>query len=146
MRRQRYVVFSWRRPEREDYGFAGLVVRFLVNVAALWFSQWIIPGFDIDGAAALLFGAVIFGTINALIKPIVSMVSCLLTVLTLGLFTLIINTLMLAITAWVAGLFDLAFEVEGFLAAFFGALVISIVSVLLSSWADRHIFRKDDAW
>lgn len=146
MRRERYVAFSWRRPDREDYGLTGLVVRFLVNVAALWFSQWIIPGFDIEGAAALIFGALIFGTVNALIKPIVAMVSCLLTVLTLGLFTLIINTLMLALTAWVAGLFDLAFEVEGFLAAFFGALVISIVSVLLSTWADRNILRRDDRW
>lgn len=146
MRRQGYAWFSWRRPEREDYGVTGLVVRFLVNVAALWFSQWIIPGFDIDGAAALVFGAIIFGTINAFIKPVVAMVSCLLTVVTLGLFTLIINTLMLALTAWVAGLFDLAFEVEGFFAAFFGALVISIVSVILSSWADRNILRRDEPW
>lgn len=121
----------------------GLAVRFLVNFAALWFSQWIIPGFDIEGPLALVIGAVIFGVINAFIKPVVAMFSCLLTVLTLGLFILIINTAMLGLTAWVAGLLDLDFEVDGFLAAFFGALVISLVSLALSAWADRAILRRD---
>ena len=90
---------------------------------------------------ALIFGAVIFGTINAFLKPIVSMLSCALTCATLGLFALIINTLMLALTAWIAGLFDLAFEVDGFWAAFLGALVISLTSTILGTWADRAILR-----
>lgn len=142
MRRQGSASYwEWKPPERQDFGAWGLAVRFLVNVAALWLAQWIIPGFDIEGAGALIFGALIFGIVNALIRPVVAMFSCLLTVLTLGLFTLIINTAMLALTAWIAGWFGLEFEVEGFLAAFFGALIIAIVSTLLSRWADRNVLR-----
>lgn len=136
-----YTYWEWKPPRREDFGLWGLAARFLVNVAALWLAQWIIPGFDIEGAGALIFGALIFGIVNALIRPVVAMFSCLLTVLTLGLFTLIINTMMLALTAWIAGWFDLEFQVEGFLAAFFGALIIAIVSTVLSRWADEKVLR-----
>lgn len=140
--RQGSVFYArWRGPESEDFGALGLAVRFVINVAALWFSQLIIRGFDINSLPALLFGAIIFGTINAFLKPIVSMLSCALTCATLGVFALIINTLMLALTAWIAGVFGLAFEVDGFWAAFLGALVISLTSTILSTWADRSILR-----
>ncbi len=132
---------QWRGAEKEDFGALGLALRFVINVAALWFSQLIIRGFDIDSVPALTFGAVIFGTINAFLKPIVSMLSCALTCATLGFFALIVNTLMLALTAWIAGQFDLAFRVDGFWAAFLGALVISLTSTILSTWADRSIVR-----
>ncbi|MDE3096277.1 MAG: phage holin family protein [Chloroflexota bacterium] len=129
----------------------GLVVRFLVNVAALWVAQALVRGFAINTPGALLFGAVIFGAVNALIRPVVAMFSCLLTVLTLGLFTLVINTAMLGLTAWVAGKFGLAFHVDGFIAAFLGALVISLVSTILSHWAKANVLRPasrrpPDAW
>ena len=132
---------QWKGPEAEDFGLLGLAVRFVINVAALWFSQLIIRGFDIDSVPALIFGAIIFGTVNAFLKPVVAMLSCALTCATLGFFALIVNTIMLALTAWIAGLFDLAFEVDGFWAAFLGALVISITSTLLGTWADRAILR-----
>lgn len=132
---------QWKGPDAEDFGLLGLAVRFVINVAALWFSQQIIRGFDIGSLSALVFGAVIFGTVNAFLKPIVSMLSCALTCATLGFFALIVNTLMLALTAWIAGWFDLAFKVDGFWAAFLGALVISVTSTLLSMWADRAILR-----
>jgi putative membrane protein len=140
-RRGGVFYFDYRGPRSEDFGLFGLVVRFVINVAALWAAQALIRGFDIEGAGALLFGAVIFGVVNALIKPVVAMFSCLLTCVTLGLFTLIINTLMLALTAWIAGLFDFHFEVDGFIAAFLGALVISLISTVLSAWADRNLLR-----
>jgi putative membrane protein len=141
-RDDRTFYLEWRGPDPEDFGVPGLVVRFLVNVAALAFSQWIIRGFDIESAGALIFGAVIFGLVNAFIRPVVAIVSCPLTVLTLGLFTLVINTMMLGLTAWIAGLFDLAFHVEGFVAAFLGALVISIVSTVLSWWTRRSVLER----
>jgi len=97
---------QWKGPESEDFGALGLAVRFVINVAALWLAQFVIRGFDIDSLPALIFGAIIFGTMNAFLKPIVSMVSCALTCATLGLFALIINTAMLGLTAAVAGLFD----------------------------------------
>jgi putative membrane protein len=132
---------QWRGPEAEDFGVLGLAVRFVINVAALWFAQLIIRGFDVKSLPALIVGAAIFGTVNAFLKPIVSMLSCALTCATLGLFALIINTMMLALTAWIAGWFDLAFKVDGFRAAFLGALVISLSSTILSTWADRSILR-----
>jgi putative membrane protein len=128
-----------------DFSLLGLTVRFVINVAALYLSQLIIPGFDIESASGLIFGALIFGGVNAVVKPIVSFVSCPLTCLTLGLFLLIINAFMLALTGWIAGWFDLAFEVDGFWAALLGGLVIAVVSALLSSWADDAILGSPGA-
>ena len=130
----------------DGFGAHGLAVRFVVNVAALWLAQAVVPGFDIRGAAALIFGAVIFGVVNALVRPVVAALSCLLTLVTLGLFTLIINAAMLGLTAWLAGKFDLAFEVDGFVAALFGALIIAVVSTLLTRWAHENVLRpsRDD--
>lgn len=142
MRREgSFFYWEWHRPEPEDFGVLGLAVRFAVNVAALWFAQLIVRGFDINSISALIFGAAIFGLVNAFIRPVVAMFSCLLTCATLGLFTLIINTAMLALTAWIAGLLDLAFHVDGFIAAFLGALVISLVSTVLSRWAHANVLR-----
>jgi putative membrane protein len=140
-RRGGFYAFEWRSPQREDFSALGLAVRFIVNVAALWVAQALIPGFWINNASALIFGAIIFGVINAIIRPVVAMFSCLLTVLTLGLFTLIINTAMLGLTAWIAGKFDLSFHVDGFWPAFFSAIIISIVSMILTRWADENVLR-----
>lgn len=142
MRPGSFVYVRWRNPEPEEVGIFGLIVRFVINVAALWVAQLIITGFDIESAPALVFGALIFGAVNAVIRPIVAWFSCLLTCATLGLFTLIINTAMLALTAWIANVFDLQFEVDGFIAAFLGALVISVVSTILSRWADENVLRS----
>lgn len=155
MSRERGSFFyaEFRRPEPKDYGFAGTVVRFVVTIAALWIAQWLIPGFDIESIPALIFGAIIFGFLNAFVKPVIAFVSCALTIITLGLFLLIVNTIMLALTAWVAGWFGLEFHVEGFWAAFFGALIISIVSTVLTWWVDRNVLPPlrrdsydDDRW
>lgn len=137
------VVFvQWPGQKRRETGLLGLAVRFVINVAALWLAQILVRGFDIGGLAALVFGAAIFGTVNTFIKPLISFLSCALTCLTLGLFTLIINAAMLGLTAWIAGLFDLSFQVDGFLAALLGALVISVASTVLSMWADEAILRR----
>lgn len=135
----RFIYIEWRGLRPGDFGWPGLAVRFVVNVAALWFSQLIVRGFDIEGWTALLIGAAIFGVVNAFIRPVIALISCPLTVLTLGLFTLIVNAAMLGLTAWVAGWFDLAFEVDGFVAALLGALVISLVSTVLSWWTKRNV-------
>ncbi|MGH7623527.1 MAG: phage holin family protein [Gemmatimonadaceae bacterium] len=141
MRPGSFFYWKWRSPRSEDFGALGLLVRFAVNVAALWVAQALVRGFDINSGGALVFGAIIFGLINAFIRPVVAMFSCLLTAVTLGLFTLIINTAMLGLTAWIAGRFDLAFHVDGFIAAFLGALVISLVSTILSHWATSNVLR-----
>lgn len=137
----RYYYYEWRPPEPESYGFWGLATRFLANIAALWLAQALVRGFDIESVGALLFGAAIFGVVNAVIRPFVVFVSCCLTILTLGLFLLVVNAVMLMITDWFAGLFDLAFEVDGFIAAFLGALIIAVVTALLNAWFERNLLR-----
>lgn len=151
MSQTRVYYVEFRRPPADEFGWPGLLARFVISAAALWFSQWIIRGFNIDGWAALLIGSAIFGLINAFIKPVISFISCPLTILTLGFFALIINAAMLALTAWVAGWFDLAFDVDGFWAAFLGALVISLTTTILSWWVDRYVLRpvaveRSGAW
>lgn len=140
-RRGGVFFMEMRGPEAEDFSLLGLAVRFVINVAALWLAQFLVRGFDIEGWAALLVGAAIFGGVNAVIKPFVSLLSCPITCLTLGLFTLIINAAMLGLTAWLAGLFDLDFQVDGFIAALLGALIVALVSTALSWWADANILR-----
>ena len=76
--------------------------------------------------------AVIFGLVNAFVRPIVRLISIPLFILTLGLFTFVVNALMLLLTAWIGDLFDLAFEVDGFWSALLGALVISVVTFLIN--------------
>jgi putative membrane protein len=116
----------------------GFVLRLLASAVAIWAAAAIVPGVEIGGAeltdqalVALLVG-VIFGIVNAVIRPIVAVLAFPLYVVTLGLFTFVANALLFWLTAWLAGLFDLDFTVEGFVAAFLGALVVTIVSWGLS--------------
>lgn len=139
MRGGRVYTWEWRSPPPRRTTVLGLAVRFVVNVAALWAAQALVRGFSIDGAAALLFGAAIFGGVNAVIRPAVAAASCALTCATLGLFTLVINTAMLALTAWLAGKAGLAFRVDGVIAASLAAIVISAVSTVLSRWAEANV-------
>ncbi|GAB2491006.1 phage holin family protein [Nocardiopsis aegyptia] len=115
-----------------------LIIRVIVNALALWAAVFLIDGIDVttqDTAGQImvyLAVGVIFGVVNAIIKPIVKAVGCLFYALTLGLIGLVVNALLLLLTNWIAGLFDLPFHIEGFWPAFWGALVISIVSWIFS--------------
>jgi putative membrane protein len=90
------------------------------------------PGTTEERVLTLLAVAVIFGLVNAIVRPIVRLLTFPLFVLTLGLFTFIVNAFMLLLTAWIGDQFDLAFEVDGFVTALLGALVISVVSFLVN--------------
>jgi putative membrane protein len=115
-----------------------LIVRLLAGAVALAAAAWLIdgimigPGTTSERAFTLLAVAVIFGLVNAIIRPIVRLISLPLFILTLGLFTFIVNALMLLLTAWIGDQFDLAFEVDGFWSALLGALVISVVTFLIN--------------
>ncbi len=124
--------FSIRTNRADRWAPSTLALRFLVNLAGLWIASEVVPGVHVDDLAALLAGTAIFAIVNVLLRPLANLVSCCLIVFTFGLFVLIINAVLLAITAWVAGRLDLAFRVDGFWAAFFGALVISVVSLVAS--------------
>ena len=117
----------------------GFVLRALVNAATIALASAIVPGIRVDGAASALLAGVVLGLINALVRPILVILTLPLTLVTLGLFLVVLNGICLALTAWlVPGL-----HVAGFGPAVLGALVISVVSWLLTAFvSDRgHIER-----
>ena len=116
------------------------LVRLLINAAALWVATRIVPGIGYEGHWGLVMAvALVFGVLNASVRPLLKLLTFPLLVVTLGLFTLVINALMLWLTGWVSGVLDLGFHVAGFWAAFWGALVVSIVSLMLSFFvSDRR--------
>lgn len=111
-----------------------LLVRLIVNAVALWVAVELVPGLQFEGDwVSLLIIAFIFGLVNALVRPIIILLTCPLIVLSLGLFVLVINTLMLALTVWLSReVLDLGLTSTGFWATFLGALVISIVSGVIN--------------
>ena len=110
-----------------------VLLHWLLNAAALWIAAYLLPGLDFRGSLTdLLLVAAVFGIVNSLLRPILTVLTCPLIVLTLGLFTLVINALMLLVTGWLSARWDLGFTVSGFWAAFLGGLVVGFVSLLLS--------------
>jgi putative membrane protein len=110
-----------------------LLLHWLLNAAALWAAAALIPGIEFTGGPGrLLVLAALFGLVNSTLRPLLTVLTCPLIVLTLGLFTLVINGLMLLVTGWLSESWDLGFAVSGFWAAFFGGLVVGLVSMMLS--------------
>ena len=109
-----------------------LILRVVINALALGAAAYVVPGIRAGSVTSLLLIALVFGLLNALVKPFLKLLSCPLLVLTLGLFTLVLNAVMLQLTARLGGVFGIDFHVFGFRAAFLGALVVSVVSILLS--------------
>lgn len=110
-----------------------LLLRLLINAAALWAATYFVPGVTHRGGiGSLLAVALIFGLVNAVVRPIAKLFSFPVLILTLGLFTFVLNALMLWLTSALSGALGLGFHVSGFVPAFLGSLVITIVSLVLS--------------
>jgi len=112
-----------------------LLISWLVNAIALAVAVWLLDGINVVGDNAwltLALVAVIFGLVNALIRPLVRFLTCLVNLITLGLFTLVINALMLWLSGWIAQQLNIGFEVKNLWWAFLGALIISVVSFVLN--------------
>jgi len=110
-----------------------LIIRLLVNAAALWVATRIVPGVTYRGDVLPFLGvALVFGIVNAFIRPVAKLLTFPIIILTLGLFALVVNGLMLWLTSALSGVLGLGFHVSGFWAALVGALVVSLVSTLLS--------------
>lgn len=106
-----------------------LIIRLFVNAVALWVAAQLVGGIELAGEfAPVLLVAAVFGLLNALIKPLLLLLSLPFLILTLGLFTLVVNALMLMLTA---SLVD-ALQISGFWAALWGSILISLVSFLFS--------------
>ena len=115
------------------------LLQLVVNAAALWVATRIVPGVSYQGGPGpFLVVALIFGIINTTLRPITKLLTCPLILVTLGLFALVVNGLMLWLTSTLAAQFGINFHVAGFFPAFWGALVVSIVSTVLS------MFVRDD--
>jgi putative membrane protein len=131
------------------------IVRVLINGLALWIASWILPGLDITTSAtteavaktgvtqgtdtigiilAYLFIGVIFGVVNAFVRPLVSFLSLPITILTLGLFTIVINAAMLYLTSWISSYTPVHFTIDSF---FWTAVLAAIIITLISLVAGR---------
>ena len=114
-----------------------LLVRIIVIAFSLWVATLIVPGIEITAGTTtawlgtLIGVALIFGLVNAVLKPLIKVVGCLFYVLTLGLIGLVVNALLFLLVGWIADGLGLPFEVNGFLPAFLGAIVVSVVGALL---------------
>ena len=112
---------------------ARAIVRVLINAAALYVAAQLVPGIVwAGGPAALLVPALVFGAVNAFIRPVLMFLSVPALLLTLGLFTFVVNALMLMLTGWIASKLGIGFHVQGFLPALLGSIVVSVVSFVLS--------------
>ena len=110
-----------------------VLVRLIVNAAALWVATRIVPGISFTGEWWLLFAvALVFGVLNVAVKPILLILTLPFLLVTLGLFLLVLNAVMLWLTSAVSDALGLGFHVADFTSAFMGALVVSIVSFVLS--------------
>jgi putative membrane protein len=130
------------------------IVRVIINGLALWIASWILPGLDISTSAATeavartgvtdgtdtigiilayLFIGLIFGLVNAFVRPLVSLLSLPITILTLGLFTIIINAAMLYLTSWLSSFTPVDFTIDSFFwTAILAAIIITIISLVAS--------------
>ena len=112
----------------------GFLIRVLMNALAIYFTAAIVPGIELSGAMAALGAGLVLGLVNAVVRPILIIMTLPFTLLTLGLFLFVLNGLCL----WLTSLLVKGFEVHGFWAAVFGSILVSIVSWLLTtSVSDR---------
>ena len=119
-----------------------LLIRWGIIVIALIAAAWLLPGIEVYGAAWVVYAvmAVILGLINAVIRPLLKLLTCPLIILTLGLFTLVINGVTLLLAAAIAvQWFHVGFYVTDFWSALLGALIVSVVTVVLSA-----LIREDE--
>jgi putative membrane protein len=110
------------------------VVRLVITALALWVATLIVDGIQVttnvtwEKIVTLLGVALIFGVVNAIIKPIVKVVGCIFYILTLGLIAFVVNALLFLLVSWVCDKLNIPFHVTGFWAAFWGAIIVAIVS------------------
>lgn len=125
------VSTTGRRPTRGER-LVAFLVRWAVLAVAVWVAASAVSGIHLDGFRSTVFVALILGLLNALVRPVLFWVTLPITVLTLGLFLLVLNTAMLGLTAWIAGKFDdIHFAIDGFWDAFWGALIIAVVGWII---------------
>ena len=126
------------------------LIRVLITAVALAVATALVPGIELRGdttlskVLTLIVVALIFGIVNTFLKPVIKAVGCLFYILTLGLIGLVVNGLLLWLASWVAGKLTLPFHITGFWPAFWGAIIVGLVSWLLGLIDDRIRKDRDD--
>jgi len=112
-----------------------LLIRWAISALALFVAAWLVPGIRVSGTAWVVYAimAFVLGLVNALVRPLLKLLTCPLILLTLGLFVLVINGFTLWLSAWIANQFGVGFYVDGFWPAFLGALIVSVVTTILAA-------------
>jgi len=108
----------------------GILLRTLITALGIWLATWLVPGVSASSVGALVWAAIALGLINAFVRPVLVLLTLPFTILTLGLFLLLLNAAMLNLAGW----FVDGFEVVGFWSSVFGAIVVSVVSALCSQF------------
>jgi putative membrane protein len=110
-----------------------LIVRWIASAAAVAAAVYLLPGIRLEGGIGALFAvALVLGLVNALLRPLLRWLACGVIVMTLGLFLLVINAVLLLLAAWISRTLGIAFHVDGFTDAILASLIISAVSFVLS--------------
>jgi putative membrane protein len=118
------------------------VIRVLISAIALFVAAELVPGIQLNAGTTLskiitlIVVALIFGVVNAILKPVIKTVGCVFYLLTLGLIGLVVNGLLLWLTSWVAGKLSQPFHITGFWPAFWGAIIVGVVGWLLNVFLD----------
>lgn len=122
----------------------GFIIRLLITAAALWVAEALVPGIEYRGGIGGLLGvALIFGLVNAIVRPILVVLTCPLVLLTLGLFLFVLNAFLLWLTGALSGALGIDFHVQGFWAAFLGGIVIGLVSTVLNVFVGKEGRKKE---
>ena len=117
-----------------------LILQWVIGIVAIAVAAWIVPGITVRGEewVALAVSAVVLGLANLIVRPILLLLTLPITILTLGLFAFVINAAVLLLASWLTTrLFGVGLVIDGFVSALVGALLISIISAVLGSLADR---------
>ena len=116
------------------------LIRWGINAVALYIAIAVVPGIQSQGTnwLSIVWLALIFGVVNAFLGPVLKILTCPLILLTLGVFTLLVNTFLFYLSGYIGTQFGVGFTVDSFLSAFLGSLVVSVVSIVLS------LFFRDD--
>lgn len=145
------ALLSWtgtgddRAPASRNGGCAvKFVLRLLITAAALWVAVQLVPGIQHSGTWISLLGvALVFGVVNAFVRPLLLILTCPLVLLTLGLFLLVLNALLLWLTGALSTALGLGFEVHGFLAALLGGIIVGLVSTALNIFVGKKPQRRN---
>lgn len=119
------------------------ILRWTINAIALYLAVYFVPGINLEGEpTSIIWLALIFGLINAFLRPLLKLLTCPLIFLTLGLFTLVINTFLFWLTGEVGKAFGIGFTIDSLWSAFLGGLIVTAVSVVLSLILKDELRRK----